>query len=332
MSNQWYLKKYDDGSVFGPVDVATLKDWSAKGEISPYDMLSPDGVKWMAAPELPELDMNWIVEFPDGEAYGPTCIEAIVSFLEDGQLTPDNHVRNAATGEKSTIREHPAFQSFEFVESDSTEDGSPDGEGSEETATTPEQELEYLRQRVAELEETNEKMQAAHEIAMEQLNSELVTAKTQQQFLRSELDLLKETLSTQKASKDVSQSQLEVELTRIREQFDLLSELNKQLTHNYEESVAQLNRKIEQTLATIEATAEREAELNRQVAEASEREAHYREQIIEMEKEVAKAQQAQAGLLGKYSEVNEKFMQFLKTHQTSAEPGESPQPPKHGKK
>src|ERR1041385_3410434 len=135
---QWHLKKYDDGSVFGPVDVATLHAWASKGEISPYDMLSRDGVKWMAAPELPELEMNWIVEFPDGEMYGPTCIEAIRSFLTDGQLTADNSIRNATTGEKCLIGEHPAFQDLLVAEPGA------DGGGTEDESGTaaPEEELD----------------------------------------------------------------------------------------------------------------------------------------------------------------------------------------------
>lgn len=38
-------EKYDEGEVFGPVSVETLRDWASKGEISPYDMVSQDSVK-----------------------------------------------------------------------------------------------------------------------------------------------------------------------------------------------------------------------------------------------------------------------------------------------
>jgi len=306
MATQWHLKKYDDGSVFGPVDLETLRGWSSKGEISPYDMLSSDGVKWMAAPELADLDMNWIVEFSDGEAYGPTCIDAIRSFIDDGQLTAENFIRNATTGERSSIGEHPSFQDLSVA----SEDGQSEEVAADATADT-EAEMEYLNSRIAELEEINEKMQAAHETAMATLNQELVTAKTQQQFLRSELDLLKEATLTEKSAKTASENEIQVELNRIREQFNILFEINKQLTHNYEESVAQLNRKIQETLSSIEENSVREAELNRQVAEAAHREAQYREQIIAMEKDVMKAEQSQAKLLAQYGELNERLMNFL---------------------
>jgi hypothetical protein len=308
-AQQWHLKKYDDGSVFGPVDVATLHDWASKGEISPYDMLSRDGVKWMAAPELTELDMNWIVEFPDGEMYGPTCIEAIRAFLNDGQLMADNSIRNATTGDKCFISEHPEFQDLVSPTTESEAAPAETEEPNDATATE-EEDVGFLRQRVAELEEINAKMQAAHEAARDQLNQELMTARTQHQFLRSELDLLKQTSPGEPETKETA-GETVAELDQLREQFDILFELNKQLTQNYEVSVGQLNRKIQDTLATIEQNAEREAELNQHVAEAAQREAKYREQLVAMEKELMKGQEAHADLLSKYSQLNERLMKFL---------------------
>ncbi len=323
MDNVWHLKKYDDGSVFGPVNVETLRGWASKGEISPYDMLSSDGVKWMAAPELDALEMNWIVEFPDGEAYGPTCIEAIRSFVTDGQLSGENSIRDATTGEKCPIAEHPAFQDMEWTAGnpeESAEPTEPAAEDPSQALGAAQDEIEYLHSRVAELEETNEKMQAAHETTMAHLNQELVTAKTQQQFLRSELDLLKEAARTEQAAKGSSEKEIAAELERIREQFNILFEINKQLTHNYEESLAQLNRKIQDTLAKIEENAVREAELNRQVADAAHREAQYREQIVSMEKELVKAEQAHAKLLEEYGGLNERLMKFLNKSGAPTEP------------
>jgi len=335
--SQWHLKKYDDGSVFGPVDVTTLKDWASKGEISPYDMLSRDGVKWMAAPELQDLDMNWIVEFPDGEMYGPTCVPAIRAFLVDGQLTAENTIRNATSGEKCFIGEHPDFQDLVNGDAQAVEPGPTEDEGDnpvaeEETVEEPAAEeepvgddtgiatatdasagedLEILHQRVSELEEASEKVRAAHEASMQKLTQELVTARTQEQFLRSELELLKKAADTERAAKNASEGEVQSELAKMREQFELLSELNGQLQRNYEDSVTQINRKLQETLEKLEQDAVREAELNRQVAEAAHREAQYREQIIAMERELVKTQQAQTELLGKYSALNDKLTQYL---------------------
>jgi hypothetical protein len=306
MAEQWHLKKYDDGSVFGPVDLPTLQQWASKGEISPYDMISRDTVKWMAAPELDDLEMKWVVDFPDGEAYGPTCLEAIRSFVEDGQLTAENALRNMATGERYTIGEHPAFQDL----TGNADSGNGEAEAPAAEVSSGE-DVEYLHSRIGELEETVEKMQAAHETTMSQLNQDLVTAKTQAQFLRSELDLLKEASKAEQDAKSATEQEVQTELTRIREQFNILFEINKQLTENYEQSLSQLHRKIEDTIVKIEENAQREAELNNEVAEAAQREAHYRGQIIAMEKEVVKAEQSQANLLKKYAELNDRLMKFL---------------------
>lgn len=303
MSDQWYLKKYDDGSVFGPVEVARLHEWASKGEISPYDMLSRDAVKWMAAPELATLDMNWIVEFPDGEMYGPTCIPAIRAFVQDGQLTPDNSIRNATTGEKCLIAEHPDFQDLVGGNSEAT---------AEAAATTdPAGEADSLRQRMAELEATSQEMQAEHEATVQQLNEQLAAARDQEQSLRSELDTLQQNSLSELAPNAPSPQQVRSELAQVREQFELLSDLNNQLRKNYEDTLADLHQKIEAVLETLDGDSQREVELNRQLAEAAHREAQYREQIVSLEKELVKTQQAHAELLAKFAQLNDKLTQYL---------------------
>jgi hypothetical protein len=298
-NDQWYLKKYDDGSVFGPVEVETLVGWASKGEISPYDMLSRDAVKWMAAPELPQLDMNWIVEFPDGEAYGPTCIPAIRAFLDDGQLRPDNSIRNATTGDSCLIAEHPDFQ--EYIPAGSSDKTAGTDAAVEEAMS---EELEQLRQRVTELEETNEATKASHEAIIQDLTEQLATA-------QSELEQLQRSNQSTKAEKEVSSNQMRAELAQVREQFELLSDLNGQLRKNHEEALAELNERVEAALAMLDNDLQREVELNRQVAEAAQRESQYRAQIVELEKELVKSQQAQAGLLEKFAKLNEKLEKYL---------------------
>lgn len=34
-SAKWFLKKHEDGEVFGPVEFAKLKEWSRAAQISP---------------------------------------------------------------------------------------------------------------------------------------------------------------------------------------------------------------------------------------------------------------------------------------------------------
>jgi hypothetical protein len=43
-SAKWFLKKHEDGEVFGPVDFAKLREWSRAAQVSPLDQVSDDRV------------------------------------------------------------------------------------------------------------------------------------------------------------------------------------------------------------------------------------------------------------------------------------------------
>lgn len=98
---EWYLK-LQDGSVFGPINLATLREWAAQGRVSPDDTLSSDGDRWKSPHELAELEMHWIVELPDATTYGPISIGVVALFLEEGRILPDATVVDTTTGEKQS--------------------------------------------------------------------------------------------------------------------------------------------------------------------------------------------------------------------------------------
>ena len=41
-SKKWYLMKYEDGGVFGPVTFDQIRQWAVDAQISPLDKLSQD--------------------------------------------------------------------------------------------------------------------------------------------------------------------------------------------------------------------------------------------------------------------------------------------------
>ena len=102
--HQRFLRKHEDGSIFGPLTFAQLADWAASAQIAPHDAVSTDQINWMKAPMLPELAMDWIVEVTSERLYGPTTLGAIRDFLQLGEITEENFVINACDATRQQIR------------------------------------------------------------------------------------------------------------------------------------------------------------------------------------------------------------------------------------
>ena len=58
----WFLRKHEDGSIFGPLPFAQLARWASSAQVAPHDVVSTDQVTWIKAPMLAELEMDWLVE------------------------------------------------------------------------------------------------------------------------------------------------------------------------------------------------------------------------------------------------------------------------------
>lgn len=94
-----YLLKIPDGTVYGPVDVATLCMWAADARVIPGCLLSEDRDTWFSVEILPELRLNWTVRFEDGTLYGPMNLLAIWLLASENSIP-----RGVALAEKGTNR------------------------------------------------------------------------------------------------------------------------------------------------------------------------------------------------------------------------------------
>ena len=101
----WFLRKHEDGSIFGPLSFVQLAQWAASAQVAPHDVISSDQANWIKAPMLPELAMDWIVELTSERLYGPTTLGAIRDFLQLGEITEDNFVINACDATRQQIRD-----------------------------------------------------------------------------------------------------------------------------------------------------------------------------------------------------------------------------------
>jgi len=105
----WYLRKHNEGVIFGPIRFEQLAAWAQTAQINPQDMVSNDREVWTKAPMIPDLAMDWMLKVTDNLLYGPTTAGALIEFVRLGEIHRDSTVINACTGESMPLRSAPFF-------------------------------------------------------------------------------------------------------------------------------------------------------------------------------------------------------------------------------
>ena len=106
---EWFLRKHEDGTVFGPLAFEVLSRWASAAQIAPHDALSTDQETWIKAPMVPQLGMDWLVEVTTEHYYGPTTLGAIQEFIRLGEINADMFIVNSCDGTRKQIAEMPAL-------------------------------------------------------------------------------------------------------------------------------------------------------------------------------------------------------------------------------
>jgi hypothetical protein len=105
----WFLRKHEDGALFGPISFDQLERWALSAQIAPHDSVSTDQVTWMKAPMLPQLAMDWLVEVTSERYYGPTTLGAIQEFIRLGDIDGGTYIINTCDGNRIKIQETAAL-------------------------------------------------------------------------------------------------------------------------------------------------------------------------------------------------------------------------------
>ena len=132
----WFLRKHEDGTVFGPMSFDQLAQWASAAQVAPHDAISSDQVTWMKAPMLPELGMDWLVELTSEQYYGPTTLGSIAEFIRLGEIDGETFVINSCDGTRRQLQQIPeleetlafAYQQME-VPADETDSSEPSASG-----------------------------------------------------------------------------------------------------------------------------------------------------------------------------------------------------------
>ena len=100
----WYLL-VDDGSIYGPVDMPTLKVWAQQGRIAPGYKASLDRHDWIPTEKIDELELFWSVELSDGTVFGPLNLHALADLIRSGSVPRETKLVNIRTGATSTVQD-----------------------------------------------------------------------------------------------------------------------------------------------------------------------------------------------------------------------------------
>ncbi len=95
---QHYLRT-PEGTIYGPVDIATLCMWATDARIIPGCFLSVNRSSWTPVEAHPELRLNWSVQFDDGTTYGPLNLLAIWILAAESSIP-----KGVTLVEKDTLR------------------------------------------------------------------------------------------------------------------------------------------------------------------------------------------------------------------------------------
>src|SRR5690348_8253817 len=106
-AQSWFLRKHEDGSVFGPLSFEQLAKWASTAQVAPHDAISTDQLTWIKAPMLPDLGMDWLVELTSEQYYGPTTLGAIQEFIRLGEIDGETFVINSCDGSRRQIQQIP---------------------------------------------------------------------------------------------------------------------------------------------------------------------------------------------------------------------------------
>src|SRR6059058_3315688 len=104
-AQSWFLRKHEDGTVFGPLSFEQLAEWASTAQVAPHDAVSSDQLTWIKAPMLPELGMDWLVELTSEQYYGPTTLGAIEEFIRIGEIDGETFVINSCDGTRRQIQQ-----------------------------------------------------------------------------------------------------------------------------------------------------------------------------------------------------------------------------------
>ena len=312
-SVKWYVRK-PDGSVYGPETAAVLLEWAAESRIVSGNEVSRDKKHWIAAEDLPYLQMDWMAESPDGGRYGPFNVLATRELCEHEVLSEDAALKNIKTGEKSSVAEQlksqpGRHQDVLFEESAQAEAPVEASSSKRKRRKKPAEEgvpvaeAGALQQQVEELgtqrKQLEKKVRQQQKLLKQQEDALDVVRRDQaqeQEALRNEVEQLREQLDA--TGEDPSGTAVE----QLQEEVRSLTEALRKAQETTARVQGRIDGKEQERRALEDAADKREQELLEQLESLQAETAGLRLQIEEQAASVA----GQAAATGRVAELEER--------------------------
>jgi hypothetical protein len=178
----WRLKKAQDGLIVGPLPKTRIKELAETALIAPEDFIDQGDDKWVRAPEVDYLEMDWMVETKTGQSYGPTTAGTVRDFYGQGDVDLEDEVVHVKTANRQKIG---AFLQIDLNAPPvlGEEAGDPDTGSEGGSGKTVDQavlrNLEMAKDlRIRQLETDLEKLRSEHESLLQKFRKKMEQAKT----------------------------------------------------------------------------------------------------------------------------------------------------------
>lgn len=323
----WYLRKADK-AVYGPVTLDQLMAWAASGRIVPSDEVSRDQQTWQAAPTLPELRMEWLLDLGDGERFGPVHVMALAELARDGTAPPHQAVQHVSNGTVCTVAEAvlPALLAQTTAEAvdqvaqarAALSQAQAHILALENRPPTPDPELTSLRaaltraeKRIAELEQAA-RPAADSEIQRLQKELERATARI------SELQAKGNTLDK------IQMADGTVDAVTLLQSY-------RELSHNYDRLLGKLNDKSDELAAAEVAHARVIKDLNLQLDSAHEVAQKVRSELEESRARLTALEHTHVDVVRSYRDLNDRYIRLRQLQTDASGAAATPPPPEKSK-
>lgn len=276
----WFVRM-SNGAVFGPINTKGLVHWARDGRIMPDDEISTDRVSWRPARDLPELEIDTMIELPDGTFIGPYNANAIEPLVKEGKIPPKAKRFPAnELDERIAIRQATLFGDEPDGDGDAPIVGGVGGGDAtawEKMRGEFEERIADLKRQsddaIAEYERAQENLQAEFEKSKNELKksqAELKKAQAELEETRVELGKVQAALEEAQGDPEKAQGELEAACGELEKAQGELNELRGELEKTHGE-LEEMRGELEKSQAGLEnsyAVSEENARLRRDLEEA----------------------------------------------------------------
>ena len=345
----WYLRKQESGAVYGPAERTALREWAVQGRVAPEDFVSEDGKNWIPAPELHDLEMEWMIEIEPQVHYGPLNLEALKDLAIGESLSPDTRLTNTRTLDVRTLAQALAGETPKKAApaGPALKPSEPDRAGAPQPAATsappkssadPKAEWKAIASSKDFYERESSKWKKMYEDEHENglrrenaLNERIETLRKSELAARMQLEQVERKLGQAEEKYRILKQTVEAGGAQSSSGVTVeIVEAYNELSERYESLAEQIAAKSTEVKALVESRAQAEKGAEEQIKRTEEIVRREREEADNARKRMSDMEEDHQQLVRAYRELNARFIRLRQQPKSapaaSTAPGEPPPP------